>query len=355
MTTRRTLAIAAAALLCGVGDVLLVLSSEHFPDPGVWAVFGPVVGWSFVGTGLYRLAAPARVAVRLADGPGRLRVVPWAALRGGLAARVHARHRRQRPLGPGLRPAAAELPDRQAADAGASPGRGGQLRADPARARPGAAGQRRRPASSPTAAAAARAMCCSSTRTRASATPRSSWARRCRSGLCLVAVGMLVRQWRAAAAPERRSLVPLFASGGLSLALVAAYAVSQVDALLWMAFAAFAATPFAFLAGLARADLSGSRGVRTLMAELADAPERADLRDAPRACARRPGAGARVLDARAEPLRRRGRIARRAARRGRRPPHRDRDRPPRPARRRHRARPRAGRRRRSGPPARPPP
>jgi signal transduction histidine kinase len=47
-----------------------------------------------------------------------------------------------------------------------------------------------------------------------------------------------------------------------------------------MAFAAFAATPFAFLAGLARADLSGSRGVRTLMAELADMPERANLRDA---------------------------------------------------------------------------
>ena len=53
MTARRTLAIAAAALLCGVGDVLLVLGSEHLADPGVWAVFGPVVGWSFVGTGLY--------------------------------------------------------------------------------------------------------------------------------------------------------------------------------------------------------------------------------------------------------------------------------------------------------------
>jgi signal transduction histidine kinase len=99
-------------------------------------------------------------------------------------------------------------------------------------------------------------------------------------GLCLVAVGMLVRQWRRAAAPERRSLVPLFASGGTTLALVAAYAISQVDALLWMAFAAFATTPFAFLAGLARADVSGSRGVRMLMAELGDAPERADLRDA---------------------------------------------------------------------------
>src|SRR5919106_6257 len=91
---------------------------------------------------------------------------------------------------------------------------------------------------------------------------------------------MLVRQWRAAAAPERRSLVPLFVSGGVTLALVAVHAPSQVDAWLWIAFAAFAATPFAFLVGLARADLSGSRGVRTLMAELADAPRRADLRDA---------------------------------------------------------------------------
>ena len=50
---RRTLAIAAAALLCGAGDVLLVLGSDHFADPTVWAVFGPLVGWSFVGTGLY--------------------------------------------------------------------------------------------------------------------------------------------------------------------------------------------------------------------------------------------------------------------------------------------------------------
>src|SRR5918998_173336 len=53
MTARRTLAIAAAALLCGVGDVLLILGSDHVGDPGVWAIFGPVVGWSFVGTGLY--------------------------------------------------------------------------------------------------------------------------------------------------------------------------------------------------------------------------------------------------------------------------------------------------------------
>ena len=91
------------------------------------------------------VAAAARVALRVADGPGGLRLVPRTALRGGLAARLHARHRRERALGPGLRPAAAELPDRQAADAGAAPCGGGELRADPARPGPGAAGQRRRP------------------------------------------------------------------------------------------------------------------------------------------------------------------------------------------------------------------
>ena len=48
----------------------------------------------------------------------------------------------------------------------------------------------------------------------------------------------------------------------------------------WLAFVAFAATPFAFLAGLVRADVSQSRGVRSLVARLADLREPADLRDA---------------------------------------------------------------------------
>ena len=50
---RRSLAIAAAALAAGIADSLLVLTSDHFTDRGAWAVFGPLVGWSFVGTGLY--------------------------------------------------------------------------------------------------------------------------------------------------------------------------------------------------------------------------------------------------------------------------------------------------------------
>src|SRR4051812_24924369 len=53
MTARRSLAIAAAALLCGVGDIVLVLRSEHFPHPEVWAACGPAIAWSYVGTGLF--------------------------------------------------------------------------------------------------------------------------------------------------------------------------------------------------------------------------------------------------------------------------------------------------------------
>jgi signal transduction histidine kinase len=45
-------------------------------------------------------------------------------------------------------------------------------------------------------------------------------------------------------------------------------------------FAAFAATPFAFLAGLVRADVTQARGVRSLVARLADLPGRGDLRGA---------------------------------------------------------------------------
>jgi signal transduction histidine kinase len=279
MTTRRTLAIVAAALLCGVGDVLLVLSSEHFPDPGVWAVFGPVVGWSFVGTGLFawRRRPKSRSGLLMvlvgfawflgplyaADSPlvftlGIVASGLWGPIFGHLllsfpTGRLPTRARRRvvaasYVLVP-LAPVPALLVSN--ADSVITDCRGGCPRNVLLIDQDASLGD----------AALVFGSAIS-------------------LGLCVVAVGMLVRQWRAAAAPERRSLVPVFASGGLLLALVAAYAASQLDALLWMAFAAFAATPFAFLAGLARADLSGSRGVRTLMAELADAPERADLRDA---------------------------------------------------------------------------
>ena len=341
MSARRTLAIAAAALLCGVGDVLLVRSSEHFPDPEVWAVFGPLVGWSFVGTGLYawrrrpesrfgRLMVLAGFAWFLgplyaSDEPlvftvGIVLSGLWGPVFGHLllsfpTGRLPTRARRRLVAASYVLIPLAPVPALLVSDAdevindclGECP-RNVLLISD-------------EPGLSDAALA---------------------YGSLVTLVLCLVAVGMLVRQWRAAGAPERRSLVPLFSAGGLMLALIAAYAVTQVDALLWMAFAAFAATPFAFLAGLARADLSGSRGVRILMAALGDMPERADLRES---LARALGDPAlelafwmpeldRYVDAEGSPVE--------LPADGRPPPDGDRDPPPGRSRGRHRPRPGPG-------------
>ena len=53
MTARGMWAVIAAAVAAGLGVVALVLTSDHQQVKAVWAIFGPVVGWSFIGTGLY--------------------------------------------------------------------------------------------------------------------------------------------------------------------------------------------------------------------------------------------------------------------------------------------------------------
>ena len=278
MTARRTLAIAAAALLCGVGDVLLVLGSDHLSDRDVWVVFGPAVGWSFVGAGLYawQRRPESRFGLLMvlvgfawflgpvyaSDVPvvftlGILAGAVWGPIFGHLllsfpTGRLPTRARRRLVAASYVLIPLAPLPALLVSDADdvITDCRGGCPRNVLLVDRNDALGDA--------------ALAFGSLVT---------------LGLCLTAVVMLVRQWRAATAPERRSLVPLFAGGGVTLALVAAFASTQFEPLLWTAFAAFAATPFAFLAGLARADVSGSRGVRMLMAELGATPERADLRD----------------------------------------------------------------------------
>src|SRR5919198_5337897 len=55
MTAVRTRLVALAALVCGAGVTALVLSSDHENAKAVWAIFGPAVGWSFVGTGIYAM------------------------------------------------------------------------------------------------------------------------------------------------------------------------------------------------------------------------------------------------------------------------------------------------------------
>jgi signal transduction histidine kinase len=46
-------AIVLVALLAGGGVIALELTSDHQSAKVAWAIFGPTVGWSFIGTGLY--------------------------------------------------------------------------------------------------------------------------------------------------------------------------------------------------------------------------------------------------------------------------------------------------------------
>jgi signal transduction histidine kinase len=49
----RTLAIALAAVLCGLGVAAIALTGEDVDFRPVWAIAAPAVGWSFIATGLY--------------------------------------------------------------------------------------------------------------------------------------------------------------------------------------------------------------------------------------------------------------------------------------------------------------
>ena len=53
MTAARTRAIVVAALAAAAGCTAFVVTSDHLEGQVVWTVFGPAVGLSFVGTGLY--------------------------------------------------------------------------------------------------------------------------------------------------------------------------------------------------------------------------------------------------------------------------------------------------------------
>ena len=53
MTAARMRAMVLAALVCGAAVVALLLASDHQDSKAAWAIFGPAVGWSFIGVGLY--------------------------------------------------------------------------------------------------------------------------------------------------------------------------------------------------------------------------------------------------------------------------------------------------------------
>ncbi len=274
----RPAVIAGAALLAGFAACALVLSSDHMADRVVWAVFGPVVGWNFVGTGLY--ATRRRPESRF----GALMVLlgftwllaplgaadnPWlfvlgivaGSLWGAVLAHVLLSFPSGRLTGAGQRAVViaayvivplAPVPGMLVSES--------EVLADcegPCPENPVLISDDERLGEILFAAGSAVVMT-----------------------LCLLVVGLLIARWRAAGPSERRSLAPMLGAGAITLLLVFAYIATQAPAFRTLAFVAFAVTPFAFLAGLARADVAQARGVRSLVARLSDLPARADLRAA---------------------------------------------------------------------------
>ena len=110
----------------------------------------------------------------------------------------------------------------------------------------------------------------------------SSTLSRSRFWLALVLLGalavILARRWVAASRPERRSLGPVLLSGGLVMALLAVWyaaLLAEVDpdvapALEDARYVVLCTVPFAFLAGLLRSRVAGASAVSEIVARLGD-------------------------------------------------------------------------------------
>jgi signal transduction histidine kinase len=272
----RLMLIAAAAAVVGLAAGALVLSSGHFDDRTVYGLLSPLVGWSFVGTGLYawRRRPESRFGMLMtvlgftwflalleaANAPVLFTAgIVLGSLWGPVLAHVllsfpsgRLERRRERalvfaayvlvPLAPV--PVLLVTSTEDLTCDGPCPENVLLVSRDPALAEP--------------LLAAGTAVVMS---------------------LSLLTVGFLVARWRSAGASERRILAPLFGAGGVTLLLVVGFLATHDPAIRALMLLAFGATPFAFLAGLARADVAQARGVRSLVARLADLPKPADLRD----------------------------------------------------------------------------
>ncbi len=53
LSRARAIPILVVGVLAGAVVIATELASDHQDARIVWAVFGPAVGWSFIGTGLY--------------------------------------------------------------------------------------------------------------------------------------------------------------------------------------------------------------------------------------------------------------------------------------------------------------
>jgi signal transduction histidine kinase len=108
------------------------------------------------------------------------------------------------------------------------------------------------------------------------------------AGLVACVLVVLVKRWRRASPAQRRFLVPVYSAGVAVLLLLIVLVVLQAgglenDALdaLWLAsMVPFALVPFLFLGTLVRTRMIQSGAVGELMARLGETPRRGELRDA---------------------------------------------------------------------------
>jgi signal transduction histidine kinase len=282
MSARATrLAIVLAALACGAAVVPLVLASDHQDAKAVWAVFGPLAGWSFVGTGLYaqRLRPESRVGVLMillgfawflaALGLANT-AVPFTIgqVLGGLWGAVFLQLVVTFPSG-----RLGDRRDRAIVIAGYVIFTAASI--------------------PPLLVAGPHDLGCDDCPTTVLLIDRDP--RLADAGLAIqallylalftVVLVRLTRRWRRTSPLERLQLTPVYASGLLTFLLVTIGAAGAGDLASWAAFAAMAALPLGFLAGLLRSHvarldselrvrLQELRSSRTRLVEAGDAERR---------------------------------------------------------------------------------
>ena len=252
LTVGRMRAIAAAAVAAGAVVVWVVLTSDHQDAKAVWATFGPAVGLSFVGTGLYawRRRPESRTGLLMvllgfawflslltaSDVPA---VYTFALLTGGLWGGVFLHLGMSFPTGrlaPGIDralviagyvifplAAAPALPFAGPRDLGCSSCPENLLLVE-------------RDADLASAGLALGALLY--------------------AGLFVVVLVRSIRRWRATPPLERLQLTPVYVCALLTFLLVATARAGAGDAAWWAAFVASALLPLAFLGGLLRSHVS---------------------------------------------------------------------------------------------------
>ena len=252
MTAERMWAVAAGALVCGAAATALIVTSDHLDDKAVWAVFGPAVGASFVGTGLYtmRRRPESRIGVLLvvfgfAWYAAALSVANWAPvytlglITGGLWGGVFLHLILSFPSG-----TLASGWDRRLVVAGYLIFTVGDV---------------------PALLFAGRdELDCQECPANLLLIDRDETVAGIAFGLQFAAYAVLfvtvlvrlVLRWRRTAPLERLQLTPVYASGMLTFLLVTAAQAGAGNAALWAAFTATALLPFAFLGGLLRSHVA---------------------------------------------------------------------------------------------------